>query len=70
MQLSFSLVQSFVFLIIECYRRICFLVILLFFIHACSRYGVYSWYTHFLRPSGAKFLRPYGGARSFGVPKT
>ena len=27
------------------------------------RYTVYSWYTHFLRPSGAKFLRPHGGAR-------
>ena len=34
------------------------------------RYTVYSWYTHFLRPSGAKFLRPHGGARRFGVPKT
>ena len=30
------------------------------------RYTAYSWYTHFLRPSGAKFLRPHGGARSFG----
>ena len=28
------------------------------------------WYTYFLRPSGAKFLRPHGGARRFGVPKT
>ena len=34
------------------------------------RYTVYSWYTHFLRPSGAKFLHPHGGARRFGVPKT
>lgn len=34
------------------------------------RYTVYSWYTYFLRPSGAKFLRPHGGARRFGVPKT
>lgn len=30
----------------------------------------YSWYTHFLQPLGAKFLRPHGGARRFGVPKT
>ena len=69
MQLYFSLVPSFVFLIIECYRRICFLVILLFFIHACSRYGVYSWYTHFLRPLGAKFLRPYVERGVLGFPK-
>ena len=34
------------------------------------RYTVYSWYTYFLRPPGAKFLRPHGGARRFGVPKT
>ena len=34
------------------------------------RYTVYSWYIHFLRPSGAKFLRPHGGARRFGNPKT
>ncbi|WP_220429472.1 hypothetical protein, partial [Segatella copri] len=34
------------------------------------RYTVYSWYTHFLRPSGAKFLRPHGGARRFGISKT
>lgn len=34
------------------------------------RYAAYSWYTHFLRPLGTKILRPYGGARSFGVPKT
>ena len=45
------------------------------FLLSCSctfviRYTVYSWYTHFLRPSGAKFLRPHGGARRFGVPKT
>ena len=33
-------------------------------------YTVYSWYTYFLRPSGAKFLHPHGGARRFGVPKT
>ena len=45
------------------------------FLLSCSctfviRYTVYSWYTHFLRPLGAKFLRPHGGARRFGVPKT
>lgn len=34
------------------------------------RYAAYSWYTHFLRPSGAKILRPHGGVRRFGVPKT
>ena len=34
------------------------------------RYAAYSWYTHFLRPSGAKNLRPHGGARRFGIPKT
>ena len=34
------------------------------------RYAAYSWYTHFLRPLGAKFLRPHGGARRFGNPKT
>lgn len=34
------------------------------------RYAAYSWYTHFLQPLGAKFLRPHGGARRFGVPKT
>ncbi len=34
------------------------------------RYAAYSWYTHFLRPLGAKILRPHGGARRFGIPKT
>ena len=34
------------------------------------RYAAYSWYTHFLRPLGAKNLRPHGGARRLGVPKT
>ena len=33
------------------------------------RYTDYSWYTHLLRPRGAKFLRPHGGAWRFGVPK-
>ena len=30
------------------------------------RYAAYSWYTHFLRPLGAKILRPHGGAEFWG----
>ena len=40
------------------------------FLYACHSIYCYSWYTHFLRLSGAKFLRPHGGTRRFGVPKT